>query len=278
MNSCLPAAVTGRSGKLFARIDWQQVGNAYIIVAYKGACGVAALSARPKFICQEVFSIMTPMEQLKAMVAGKRWYFIVVRASATNRASRCVGGRYHPCDQKKSLMIFGDYAATIKRAGHRSEPRRELPSTASRAGYHHAPWPGYFEAFTGHQGHQRGAVLQFCLRDRGYDRPRRQDHHHPISKFYEAAPRRVIWAATSAQPMLQVSPTTWPWWGCQLQLISIQSYIFVVTNVTPNLDHHKDMQEYIDAKRAFFAGRSHLPRRTGLARTISPGAWPLTAR
>lgn len=59
---------------------------------------------------------MTPMEQLKAMVAGKRWHSSV-RASATNRASPCLPrwGRYHPLRPEKSLDDFGDYADTLRK-------------------------------------------------------------------------------------------------------------------------------------------------------------------
>ena len=78
-----------------------------------------------------------------------------------------------------------------------------------------------------------------------------------ISKFYEAAGRKVHLGGNIGAALLPMLPEVAPEDVAvvelsSFQLISMHSSpnIAVVTNVTPNhLDHHKDMQEYIDAKR-----------------------------
>ena len=60
---------------------------------------------------------MTPMEQLKAMVAGKKVAFIGAGVShkpcITMLAT--LGANITLCDQKKSLDDFGDYADTLRK-------------------------------------------------------------------------------------------------------------------------------------------------------------------
>ena len=78
-----------------------------------------------------------------------------------------------------------------------------------------------------------------------------------ISKFYEAAGRRVHLGGNIGAALLPMLPEVSPDDVAVVELSSFQLIsmhqspnIAVVTNVTPNhLDHHKDMQEYIDAKR-----------------------------
>ena len=78
-----------------------------------------------------------------------------------------------------------------------------------------------------------------------------------ISKFYEAAGRRVHLGGNIGAALLPMLPDVAPEDVAVVELSSFQLIsmrkspkIAVVTNVTPNhLDHHKDMQEYIDAKR-----------------------------
>ena len=80
-----------------------------------------------------------------------------------------------------------------------------------------------------------------------------------ISEFFKAAGRTVHLGGNIGAALLPMLPPwwprkMWPWWSCpSFQLISQCARAPkwpVVTNVTPNhLDHHKDMQEYIDAKR-----------------------------
>ncbi len=88
-----------------------------------------------------------------------------------------------------------------------------------------------------------------------------------ISKFYEAAGRKVhLGGNIGATLMLpEVAPEAVVELS-SFQLISMHKSpkIAVVTNVTPNhLDHHKDMQEYIDAKRNILIHQG-LPRGAGL--------------
>ena len=78
-----------------------------------------------------------------------------------------------------------------------------------------------------------------------------------ISKFYEAAGRKVHLGGNIGAALLPMLPEVRPEDVAVVELSSFQLIsmhqspkIAVVTNVTPNhLDHHKDMQEYIDAKR-----------------------------
>ena len=78
-----------------------------------------------------------------------------------------------------------------------------------------------------------------------------------ISKFYEAAGRKVHLGGNIGAALLPMLPEVAPEDVAVVELSSFQLIsmhkspkIAVVTNVTPNhLDHHKDMQEYIDAKR-----------------------------
>ena len=78
-----------------------------------------------------------------------------------------------------------------------------------------------------------------------------------ISKFYEAAGRKVHLGGNIGAALLPMLPEVSPEDVAVVELSSFQLIsmhaspnIAVVTNVTPNhLDHHKDMQEYINAKR-----------------------------
>ena len=78
-----------------------------------------------------------------------------------------------------------------------------------------------------------------------------------IAKFFEAAGRKVHLGGNIGAALLPMLPEVSPDDVAvvelsSFQLISMHSSpnVAVVTNVTPNhLDHHKDMQEYIDAKR-----------------------------
>ena len=78
-----------------------------------------------------------------------------------------------------------------------------------------------------------------------------------ISKFYEAAGRKVHLGGNIGAALLPMLSEVAPEDVAVVELSSFQLIsmhkspkIAVVTNVTPNhLDHHKDMQEYINAKR-----------------------------
>ena len=94
------------------------------------------------------------------------------------------------------------------------------------------------------------------------------------------------WGATSARRCCPCCPG-WPrrtWAVVELssfQLISMRKSprVAVVTNVTPNhLDHHKDMQEYIDAKRNILLYQQPPAGRCWATRTTSPAPCRPTAR
>ena len=78
-----------------------------------------------------------------------------------------------------------------------------------------------------------------------------------IAKMFEAAGRKVFLGGNIGAALLPQLPDVTPADIAVVELSSFQLIsmrkspkVAVVTNVTPNhLDHHKDMQEYIDAKR-----------------------------
>ena len=78
-----------------------------------------------------------------------------------------------------------------------------------------------------------------------------------ISKMFEAAGRKVFLGGNIGAALLPQLADVTPDAVAVVELSSFQLIsmrrspkVAVVTNVTPNhLDHHKDMQEYIDAKR-----------------------------
>jgi UDP-N-acetylmuramoylalanine--D-glutamate ligase len=78
-----------------------------------------------------------------------------------------------------------------------------------------------------------------------------------ISEFFKAAGRTVHLGGNIGAALLPMLPAVKPEDVAVVELSSFQLIsmrkspkVAVVTNVTPNhLDHHKDMQEYIDAKR-----------------------------
>ena len=78
-----------------------------------------------------------------------------------------------------------------------------------------------------------------------------------IAKMLEAAGRKVLLGGNIGAALLPRLGDVAPGDIAVVELSSLPAHqharspkIAVVTNVTPNhLDHHKDMQEYIDAKR-----------------------------
>ena len=100
-----------------------------------------------------------------------------------------------------------------------------------------------------------------------------------ISKFYEAAGRKVHLGGNIGAALLPMLPEVSPEDVAVVELSSFQLIsmrkspnVAVVTNVTPNhLDHHKDMQEYIDAKKNI------LLHQGGISRTVLNADNPITA-
>ena len=181
-------------------------------------------------------------QKLAELIQGKKVAFIGAGVSHKTLIKEFVelGAHVTLCDQKKSVEEFGDYAATI----------RELGIDLS-LGEH------YLDGFKGQD------IIMRTPGFVGYFEKPLQDAMAAgtittlISKFYEAAGRKVHLGGNIGAALLPMLPEVRPEDVAVVELSSFQLIsmhqspkIAVVTNVTPNhLDHHKDMQEYIDAKR-----------------------------
>ena len=193
---------------------------------------------------------MLPIQQLQELIQGKKVAFIGAGVSHKRCIEQFVelGAQVTLCDQKKSLDDFGDYADTLRRlkvnlslgehytdgfAGQDIIMRTpgyeyykpELQAALKAGAMVTSEVELFFEfcpceivAVTGSAGKTTTTTL--------------------ISKMFEAAGRKVFLGGNIGAALLP-------------QLADVTSdAVAVVTNVTPNhLDHHKDMQEYIDAKR-----------------------------
>ena len=209
-------------------------------------------------------------QQLAALIKGKKVAFIGAGVSHKALIKEFVelGAHVTLCDQKKSVDDFGDYAATIRELGvdlslgenylEGFKGQDIIMRTPGFVGYFEKPLqdamaagtmvtsevelffdicPCEIVAVTGSDGKTTTTTL--------------------ISKFYEAAGRKVHLGGNIGAALLPMLPEVAPEDVAVVELSSFQLIsmhqspkIAVVTNVTPNhLDHHKDMQEYIDAKR-----------------------------
>ena len=210
---------------------------------------------------------MLPIERLQELIRGKKVAFIGAGVSHKRCIEQFVelGAQVTLCDQKKSVEEFGDYADTLRRLNvalslgeHYTDGFAGQDIIMRTPGYEYykpalqaALQAGtkvtsevelFFEycpceivAVTGSDGKTTTTTL--------------------IAKMFEAAGRKVflgIGAALLPQ-LADVTPDAVAVVELSsFQLISMRRSpkVAVVTNVTPNhLDHHKDMQEYIDAKR-----------------------------
>lgn len=209
-------------------------------------------------------------EKLQQLICGKKVAFIGAGVSHKTLIREFVemGAQVTLCDQKKSVEDFGDYSATLKELGvtlslgenylDGFKGQDIIMRTPGFVGYFEKPLqdamaagtmvtsevelffdlcPCKIVAVTGSDGKTTTTTL--------------------IAKFLEAAGRRVHLGGNIGAALLPMLPQVQPDDVAvvelsSFQLISMHSSpdIAVVTNVTPNhLDHHKDMQEYIDAKR-----------------------------
>ena len=212
---------------------------------------------------------MTPMEQLKAMVAGKKVAFIGAGVSHKPCITMlaALGADITLCDQKKSLDDFGDYADTLRKLNVKlSLGEHYTDGFAGQDIIMRTPGYEFFKPEL-QAAKQAGALVtsevelffELCpceiVAVTGSDG--KTTTTTLISKFYEAAGRKVHLGGNIGAALLPMLPEVSPEDVAvvelsSFQLISMHSSpnIAVVTNVTPNhLDHHKDMQEYIDAKR-----------------------------
>ena len=209
-------------------------------------------------------------QKLAQLIRGKKVAFIGAGVSHKTLIREFVelGAQVTLCDQKKSVEEFGDYAATIRELGIRLSLGENyldgfkgqdiIMRTPGFVGYFEKPLqdamaagtmvtsevelffdlcPCEIVAVTGSDGKTTTTTL--------------------ISKFYEAAGRKVHLGGNIGAALLPMLSEVQPDDVAVVELSSFQLIsmhtsprIAVVTNVTPNhLDHHKDMQEYIDAKR-----------------------------
>lgn len=212
---------------------------------------------------------MLPNEQLQALVKGKKVAFIGAGVSHKPCITQfaALGAQITLCDQKKSLEDFGDYAQTL----------RALPITLS-LGEHYTDGfagqdiimrtPGYDFYKPELQAAIAAGTLvtsevelffEFCpceiIAVTGSDG--KTTTTTLIAKMLEAAGRKVFLGGNIGAALLPQLPAVTAQDVAVVELSSFQLIsmkrspkVAVVTNVTPNhLDHHKDMQEYIDAKR-----------------------------
>ena len=208
-------------------------------------------------------------QQLAALVRGKKVAFIGAGVSHKTLIEEFVGlgAEVTLCDKKKTVEEFGDYADTIRRLG-----------------IHLSLGEGYMDGFKGqdiilrtpgfeyYQKPLQDAIaagtmvtsevelfFDFCpceiVAVTGSDG--KTTTTTLISEFFKAAGRRVHLGGNIGAALLPMLPDVSPDDVAVVELSSFQLIsmrkspkVAVVTNVTPNhLDHHKDMQEYIDAKR-----------------------------
>ena len=212
---------------------------------------------------------MLPIEQLQKLIQGKKVAFIGAGVSHKRCIEQFVelGAQVTLCDQKKSIEDFGDYADTLRRLNvalslgeHYTDGfagqdiimrtpgyeyfKPELQAAKAAGAMVTSEVELFFEfcpceivAVTGADGNTTTTTLS--------------------SKMFDAAGRKVLLGGNIGAALLPQLADVTPDAVAVVELSSFQLIsmrrspkVAVVTNVTPNhLDHHKDMQEYIDAKR-----------------------------
>ena len=208
-------------------------------------------------------------QRLAQMVQGKKVAFIGAGVSHRTLIEEFVGlgAQVTLCDRKDSLEQFGPYGETLRRLGVRlSLGEHYMDGFAGQDMILRTPGFEYYQkplqdaiaagtqvtsevelffdlcpceivAVTGSDGKTTTTTL--------------------ISKMFEAAGRKVFLGGNIGAALLPQLADVTPEAVAVVELSSFQLIsmrvspkVAVVTNVTPNhLDHHKDMQEYIDAKR-----------------------------
>ena len=196
---------------------------------------------------------MLPIEQLQNLIQGKKVAFIGAGVSHKRCIEQFVelGAQVTLCDQKKSLEDFGEHYTDgfagqdiIMRTPGYEYYKPELQAALQAGTKVTSEVELFFElcpceivAVTGSDGKTTTTTL--------------------ISKMFEAAGRKVFLGGNIGAALLPQLADVTPEAVAVVELSSFQLIsmrvspkVAVVTNVTPNhLDHHKDMQEYIDAKR-----------------------------
>ena len=209
-------------------------------------------------------------QQLAALIKGKKVAFIGAGVSHKALIKEFVelGAHVTLCDQKKSVDDFGDYAATIRELGidlslgenylEGFKGQDIIMRTPGFVGYFEKPLQDAMAAGTMVTSEVE-LFFDFCPCEivgvTGSDG--KTTTTTLISKFYEAAGRKVHLGGNIGAALLPMLPEVAPEDVAVVELSSFQLIsmdqspnVAVVTNVTPNhLDHHKDMAEYINAKR-----------------------------
>ncbi|MCI5573458.1 MAG: UDP-N-acetylmuramoyl-L-alanine--D-glutamate ligase [Faecalibacterium prausnitzii] len=209
-------------------------------------------------------------QKLEQLIKGKKVAFIGAGVSHKTLIREFVemGAQVTLCDQKKSVEDFGDYAATIRELGiglslgenylDGFKGQDIIMRTPGFVGYFEKPLQDAMAAGTMVTSEVE-LFFDFCpceiVAVTGSDG--KTTTTTLISKFFEAAGRKVHLGGNIGAALLPMLPEVSPDDVAVVELSSFQLIsmhkspnVAVVTNVTPNhLDHHKDMQEYIDAKR-----------------------------
>lgn len=208
-------------------------------------------------------------QQLAEFVRGKKVAFIGAGVSHKTLIKEFVelGAQVTLCDQKETLEAFGEYAETLRQLGvalslgknymdgfkgqdiilrtpgfeFYKQPLQDAIAAGtlvtSEVELFFDYCPCEIVAVTGSDGKTTTTTL--------------------ISEIFKAAGRTVHLGGNIGAALLPMLPNVQPTDVAVVELSSFQLIsmkksprVAVVTNVTPNhLDHHKDMQEYIDAKR-----------------------------
>ncbi len=235
---------------------------------------------------------MQPAEQLRAMIQGRKVAFIGCGVSHKQLIPQFVemGREVTLCDQKASLEEFGKTGEMLKELPIRLSLGRDyLKGLEGQDIIMRTPGFEYYTPALQEAG-AKGAKItsemelffEFCpcplVAVTGSDG--KTTTTTLIAKMFEAAGRKVWLGGNIGTPLLplldQVSPEDVAVVELSsFQLISMRKSpkIAVVTNVTPNhLDHHKDMQEYIDAKRNILLYQdAHSRQVLGLENDVSRG-------
>ena len=239
---------------------------------------------------------MQPAEQLRAMIQGRKVAFIGCGVSHKQLIPQFVkmGGEVTLCDQKASLEEFGKTGEMLKELPIRLSLGRDyLKGLEGQDIIMRTPGFEYYTPALQEAG-AKGAKItsemelffEFCpcplVAVTGSDG--KTTTTTLIAKMFEAAGRKVWLGGNIGTPLLplldQVSPEDVAVVELSsFQLISMRKSpnVAVVTNVTPNhLDHHKDMQEYVDAKRNILlwqspAGKAVLGYENDITRAMAAG-------
>ena len=208
-------------------------------------------------------------DMLAALVRGKKVAFIGAGVShkALIRIFADLGAQVTLCDKKPTLEAFGDYAEELERCHVQlSLGENYMDGFAGQDIIMRTPGFEYYQKPL-QDALAAGAMVtsevelffKFCpcpiVAVTGSDG--KTTTTTLISEILKHAGRRVHLGGNIGAALLPMLPDVTPDDIAVVELSSFQlismrqsPQVAVVTNVTPNhLDHHKDMQEYVDAKR-----------------------------